>query len=72
VGTVGGLLTDEHSRVLREDGSVIEGLYAAGANSATMMGRVYPGAGATLGPGAVFGYIAGMHAASQVATAETR
>lgn len=63
VGTVGGLLTDEHSRVLREDGSVITGLYAAGATSATVMGRVYPGAGATLGPAAVFGYIAGLHAA---------
>jgi 3-oxosteroid 1-dehydrogenase len=70
VGTVGGLLTDEHSRVLREDGSVIDGLYAAGANSATVMGRVYPGAGATLGPGAVFGYIAGMHAAEHAASVE--
>ena len=30
LGTKGGLVTDEHARVLRADGSVIEGLYAAG------------------------------------------
>ena len=30
VGTAGGIVTDEHARVLREDGSVIEGLYATG------------------------------------------
>ncbi len=30
LGTKGGLVTDEQARVLRPDGSVIEGLYAAG------------------------------------------
>ncbi len=38
---VGGLLTDEHARVLREDGSVIGGLYATGNASAAVMGRSY-------------------------------
>ncbi len=63
LGTKGGLLTDEHARVLREDGSVIEGLYAAGNNSASVMGRTYPGPGSTLGPAAVFGYLAAKHLA---------
>ncbi len=63
LGTKGGVVTDESARVLREDGSVIAGLYAAGNASAAVMGRTYPGAGATLGPAAVFGYIAGRHLA---------
>ncbi|WP_084078755.1 FAD-binding protein [Demequina sp. NBRC 110057] len=67
LGTKGGLLTDEHSRVLHTDGSVIEGLYAAGNCSAAVAGRTYPGAGATLGPALVFGYRAGKHAASRAA-----
>nr|NLD40706.1 FAD-binding protein [Actinomycetales bacterium] len=55
LGTKGGVLTDTEGRALREDGSVIEGLYAAGNNSASMMGRTYPGPGSTLGPATVFG-----------------
>lgn len=58
LGTKGGLLTDEHARVLREDGSVIEGLYATGNNMASVMGHTYPGPGSTLGPTTTFGYIA--------------
>ena len=64
LGTMGGLLTDEHARVLRKDGSVIRGLYAAGNNTAAVMGRTYPGAGSTIGPAMVFGMIAGRHAAT--------
>ena len=45
-------------RVLRDDGSVIEGLYAAGNASSPVMGRSYAGAGSTLGPAMAFGYIA--------------
>jgi succinate dehydrogenase/fumarate reductase flavoprotein subunit len=64
LGTMGGLLTDEHARVLHNDGSVIRGLYAAGNNTASVMGRTYPGAGSTIGPAMVFGMIAGRHAAT--------
>ncbi|MDN4473252.1 FAD-binding protein [Demequina zhanjiangensis] len=65
LGTKGGLLTDEHSRVLDTKGAVIDGLYAAGNCSASVVGRTYPGAGSTLGPALVFGYIAGKHAATR-------
>ncbi|MFC9126962.1 3-oxosteroid 1-dehydrogenase [Streptomyces sp. NPDC057099] len=58
LGTKGGLLTDARARVLREDGSVIPGLYAAGNASAAVMGRSYAGAGSTIGPAMTFGYIA--------------
>ncbi len=58
IGTKGGLLVDEKSRVLREDGTVIGGLYAIGNTSASVMGRTYPGAGVTIGPAMTFGYVA--------------
>ena len=64
LGTMGGLLIDEHARVLRKDGSVIRGLYAAGNNTASVMGRTYPGPGSTIGPAMVFGMIGGRHAAT--------
>jgi len=63
VGTAGGLVTDEHARVLRDDGSVIEGLYATGNCTASVVGRCYPGAGASIGASFVFGYIAAHHSA---------
>jgi 3-oxosteroid 1-dehydrogenase len=62
VGTCGGILTDEHARVLREDGSVIEGLYATGNSTASVMGRCYPAAGASIGASFVFAWIAAHHA----------
>ena len=68
LGTKGGLLTDELARVLREDGSVIEGLYAAGNTSASVMGHTYPGPGATIGPAMTFGYVGGRHAAAKAPT----
>jgi 3-oxosteroid 1-dehydrogenase len=65
LGTKGGLVTDEHARVLREDGSPIEGAYAIGNASASVMGDTYPGPGSTLGPAMAFGYVAAMHASNQ-------
>ncbi len=65
LGTKGGLLTDERARVLRPDGSVIPGLYAAGNVSAAVMGYTYAGPGATIGPALVFGYLAVEDAASR-------
>ena len=63
VGTAGGLVTDEHARVLRADGSVIEGLYATGNSTASVVGRCYPAAGSSIGASFVFGYRAAQHAA---------
>jgi len=60
--TKGGLLCDEHARVLNASGEVIEGLYAAGNASAAAMGNTYPGAGATIGSAMTFAYIAAQHA----------
>ncbi|MGB8224888.1 MAG: FAD-binding protein [Polyangiales bacterium] len=65
LGTKGGLVTDEHSRVLAEDGQSIAGLYAAGNSSASVMGRSYPGAGGTIGPALMFGFLAAEDAARQ-------
>ncbi|HEY5757251.1 MAG TPA: FAD-binding protein, partial [Steroidobacter sp.] len=62
VGTYGGVVTDEHARVLRGDGSVIPGLYATGVSTASVMGRYYPGAGSSVGPSFVWGYVAAKHA----------
>ncbi len=62
LGTKGGLVTDEHACVLREDSSPIHGLYAIGNTSATVMGTTYPGPGSTLGPAMTFGYVAALHA----------
>jgi 3-oxosteroid 1-dehydrogenase len=58
LGTKGGLVTDARARVLRPDGSVVPGLYAAGNASAAVMGHSYAGAGSTIGPAMTFGYIA--------------
>ncbi|MET4432822.1 FAD-binding protein [Mycolicibacterium sp. 624] len=64
LGTSGGLRTDEFARVLREDDSVIDGLYATGNATAAVMGRSYAGAGATIGPAMTFGYVAARHIAA--------
>jgi 3-oxosteroid 1-dehydrogenase len=63
IGTKGGLLTDENARVLGEDGRPLQGLYAIGNCSASVTGRYYPGAGATLGPAMTFGFLAARHLA---------
>ncbi|WP_395333691.1 FAD-binding protein [Novosphingobium sp. BL-8H] len=63
VGTYGGVVCDCDSRVLKADGTPIEGLYACGVTTASPMGRVYPGAGASVGPSMTFGWVAAKHAA---------
>jgi 3-oxosteroid 1-dehydrogenase len=68
LGTKGGLRTDERARVLRDDGTPIPGLYAAGNTSAAVMGHSYAGAGATIGPAMVFGYVAALDLASVPST----
>lgn len=70
VGTCGGVVTDEHARVLDGQGRVIEGLYATGNTTATVMGRTYPGAGASIANSMVFGYVAARHAAGRKVAGE--
>jgi succinate dehydrogenase/fumarate reductase flavoprotein subunit len=64
LGTCGGLRADDRARVLREDGTVVDGLYAIGNSAANAFGTTYPGAGATIAQGLVYGYIAATDAAS--------
>lgn len=66
LGTKGGIDTDTAGRALRPDGSVIEGLYAAGNTSSPVMGHTYAGPGATIGPALVFGYLAALDIAAKV------
>ena len=69
VGTFGGVVTDESARVLRPDGSIIEGLYATGNCTSSVMGRFYPGAGASISPSFIFGWIAARHMAQRAGNA---
>ncbi|MFE6820932.1 FAD-binding protein [Streptomyces sp. NPDC057690] len=70
VGTVGGMVCDEHARVLDTEGHPIPGLYAAGNCTASVMGRAYPGAGTSIGNSAVFSYIAANDCAAHAAAAD--
>jgi 3-oxosteroid 1-dehydrogenase len=65
VGTSGGILTDEHGQVLNEAGNVIPGFYASGNSTASVHGRFYSGAGASVAASGVFSYAAALHAASE-------
>ena len=62
IGTKGGTKVTRDAQVLRVDGEPIAGLYAAGNVMAGVTGPGYPGAGATIGAGMTFGFIAGAHA----------
>jgi 3-oxosteroid 1-dehydrogenase len=64
LGTSLGLATDEHARVRDAAGRLVGGLYAVGNDMHSPMGGEYPGAGAQLGPGMTFGYLAALHAAA--------
>lgn len=64
VGTIGGVVCNEHAQVLGQDDTPIPGLYATGNMAATVTGRVYPGAGASISNTMVFGYVAARHAAA--------
>ncbi|MCU1588637.1 MAG: ifcA 2 [Frankiales bacterium] len=64
--TLGGLRTSRHAEVLRQDGSVVEGLFAAGACAANIAqdGKGYS-SGTQLGEGSFFGRAAGRAAAKR-------
>ena len=72
VGTCGGVITNEHAQVLDEQDRVIDGLYATGNTTATVMGRTYPGAGASIASTMVFGFVAARHAAGRRFPGEQR
>ncbi len=62
-GTFAGIKTNGNAQALRVDGTVIDGLYVAGSDMASVMGGHYPAGGINLGPAMTFGFIAGRHAA---------
>jgi succinate dehydrogenase/fumarate reductase flavoprotein subunit len=64
LGTKGGPRIDPDARVLDLDGEPIPGLYAAGNACGSPLGMTYGGAGGTLGPAMVFGWLAGRHASA--------
>ena len=65
LGTTGSLLTDDASRVIDQSDQPIPGLYAAGNSTSSVMERMYPGPGVTLGPAFMFAFIAVNHMAGQ-------
>ena len=67
LGTFAGLQINGSGQVLDEDRAPIEGLYASGNDTASIMGGNYPGGGITLGPALTFGYIVGNHMADKAA-----
>lgn len=58
LSTYDGIRADASGRVHREDGTVVRGLYAVGADRASMMGGAYPGPGINLGPHMATAYAA--------------
>jgi succinate dehydrogenase/fumarate reductase flavoprotein subunit len=62
LGTSLGLRTNANAQVCDAAGNPVPGLYAVGNDMQSVMGGEYPGAGAQLGPGMTFGYLAALHA----------
>jgi 3-oxosteroid 1-dehydrogenase len=62
LGTSGGMKTSLNGEVLDGKGNAIGGLFAAGNCTANMFEGVYPGAGGTIGPAMVSGYLAAFEA----------
>ncbi len=58
LGTKGGISCDTSGRALREDGTVVPGLYAAGNTMASWTNHCYPGPGAPIGSCVVFSALA--------------
>jgi 3-oxosteroid 1-dehydrogenase len=72
VGTCGGVLTDADARVLSADGTPVPGLFATGNITASVQGRAYVGAGASIGQTCTFGYVAVNTIAAQQAATSSR
>lgn len=65
LGTKGGLKANAKAQVVDSKDQPIPGLYAAGNNSGSPFGNLYPGAGGTIGPAATFGFVAANDIAEQ-------
>ena len=57
--------TDRHARVLREDGTIIPGLFAVGNDMASIFRGRYPGGGTLIGPAMTFGFTAARYIANE-------
>ncbi|SFI14056.1 FAD-dependent oxidoreductase [Albimonas pacifica] len=68
LGTSRGLATDVAGRALDGAGAPIPGLYVCGNDMQSAFGGEYPGAGAQLGQGMTFGWLAARHAMTGGAT----
>jgi 3-oxosteroid 1-dehydrogenase len=62
LGTKGGPKVNRHGQAMDLDGNPISGLYVAGNAMGSPFGMTYGGAGGTLGPAMVYGFIAARHA----------
>lgn len=71
IDSKGGPKIDGNARVLRHDGSAIQGLYGAGNCVAHLSAGAYWGGGGTIGPAMVFGALAGTHAAKSEINADS-
>lgn len=67
IGTNGGCRIDADARVLGNRSPVVDGLYAAGNVSASVLGATYPGGGGCVGPSVTMGYRAGRHVGARAA-----
>lgn len=63
LGTLQGLRTDSHARVIDRDGQATAGLYAVGSDMASIFAGNYPEPGANLGPAMTFGFLCAQHIA---------
>jgi predicted oxidoreductase len=62
MGTLSGLAVDEHARVLRADGSPIEGLYTCGQSMSAIVEGYWYNSGTSNGRALIFGRIGARHA----------
>jgi succinate dehydrogenase/fumarate reductase flavoprotein subunit len=67
-----GLRTDLNGRVLTSKQRPIPGLYAVGADAASIFRGTYPGPGTMIGPGIVFAWRAAMDIAGDLDTTQAR
>lgn len=65
LGSKGGLKANADGQVLDASNQPIARLYAAGNNSGSPFGNLYPGAGGTIGPAMTFAYVAANHIAQR-------